>query len=248
MGITDRHMLYIEHIPLRGNQSGQDGYEIQAKIYPYSGQPLVSMSTGVYWRTDLGSWNFIQMEPQGDDLYHAMIPLQENGTVVSYYIHAEDASDRTENHPYIGAADAHVFTAYGDVQQNTPPEIPQQPSGQTSGKVGAIYLYSTVTTDVDGDSVFYLWDWDDGNFSDWIGPFSSDETATAQHSWSVKGTYSIRVKAKDVYGKETDWSEPLAVTMPRNTFSRVLFFERLERLFPNIFLLFFGIFNRINAV
>lgn len=248
MGITDRHMLYIEHIPLRGNQSSQNGYEIQAKIYSYSGQPLVSTSTGAYWRADLGSWNFIQMDPLGDDLYHAVIPVQENGTVVSYYIHAEDASERTENHPYIGAPDAHVFTAYSDVQPNTPPEIPQRPSGQTSGKVGAVYLYSTVTSDVDGDSVFYLWDWDDGNFSDWIGPFSSDETATAQHSWSVKGTYSIRVKAKDVYGEETDWSEPLAVTMPRNTFSRVLFFERLERLFPNIFLLFLEIFHRINTV
>ena len=103
MGITDRHMLYIEHIPLRGNQSSQNGYEIQAKIYPYSGQPLVSTSTGAYWRADMGSWNFIQMDPLGNDLYHAMIPVQENGTVVSYYIHAEDASERTENHPYIGA-------------------------------------------------------------------------------------------------------------------------------------------------
>jgi len=245
MGITDRHMLYIEHIPLQGNQSNQNGYDIQAKIYPYSGQPLISGSTGVYWRINSGNWNFLEMQPLGNDSYHAVIPAQENGTAVSYYIHAEDASGRAENHPYIGAPDAYVFTAYGDIQQNTPPETPQRPSGQTSGKVGSIYLYSTVTSDVDGDSVFYLWDWGDGNFSDWLGPFSSEETATAQHSWSVKGTYSIRVKAKDIYGDQTDWSEPLTVTMPRNIFSTVRLFQRLEHLFPNFFSFFYEIFQKL---
>jgi agmatine deiminase len=244
MGITDRYMLYVQHTPLFGNQSTESGYDIQAMIYPYSGQPLISASTGVYWRSDAGDWSFIPMEPMGENMYHAVIPQQENGTVVSYYIHAEDASDRVEHHPYIGAPDAHFFTAYGELPHNTPPETPQRPSGQASGKVDTIYDYSTVTTDVDGDQVFYFWDWDDGSYSDWLGPFSSGETVTAQHSWTTKGTYSIRVKAKDVSGNESGWSEPLAVTMPRNSFTKVPFFPMLERLFPTIFLFLSEVMNR----
>ncbi|MBE3121505.1 MAG: agmatine deiminase family protein [Thermoplasmata archaeon] len=247
MGITDRYMLYIEHTPLTGNQSSQDGYDIQAKIYPYSGENLIAASTGVYWRIDNQSWNFIQMQPVGDDYYHAVIPAQENGTTVSYYIHAEDASGRAENHPYIGAPDAHSFTAYGGGETNTPPETPQRPSGQVSGKIGTTYLYSTQTTDADGDQVYYLWDWDDGNFSEWLGPFASGATATAQHSWTTKGTYSIRVKAKDVQGDESNWSDPLVVTMPRNQIVMFYFFEKMERWFPHIFLFFNEIFSRFEV-
>ncbi|MCJ7696958.1 MAG: agmatine deiminase family protein, partial [Thermoplasmata archaeon] len=247
MGITDRYMLYIEHTPLTGNQSSQDGYDIQAKIYPYSGENLIAASTGVYWRIDNQSWNFIQMQPVGDDYYHAVIPAQENGTTVSYYIHAEDASGRAENHPYIGAPDAYSFTAYGGGETNTPPETPQRPSGQVSGKIGTTYLYSTQTTDADGDQVYYLWDWGDGNFSEWLGPFASGATATAQHSWTTKGTYSIRVKAKDVQGDESNWSDPLVVTMPRNQIVMFYFFEKLERWFPHIFLFFNEIFSRFGV-
>jgi agmatine deiminase len=239
MGVTDRYMLYLEHTPLTGNQSNETGYEIKVKIYPYSGESLITGSTGVYWRIGNGSWSFLQMTSLGDDYYHAIIPPQINGTLVSYYIHAEDASGRVENHPYIGAADAYMFIARGDLQPNSPPEQPQRPSGQTSGKTGATYLYTTLTTDVDEDQVFYMWDWGDGNSSDWLGPFASGQTAKAQHSWTTKGTYSIRVKAKDTKGAESDWSDPLAVTMPLDYTSMMPFLERLEQRFPLLFLLLY---------
>jgi agmatine deiminase len=244
MGITDRYMLYLEHTPLSGNQTSETGYDIQAKIDPYSEQTLITASTGVYWRVNNGSWTFLQMQSLGNDYYHAVIPAQVNGTIVSYYIHAEDASGRKENHPYIGAQDAYYFTAQGDIQQNTPPEQPQRPSGKTSGNAGSTYLYSTVTTDVEEDQVFYMWDWGDGNFSDWLGPFASGLTSNAQHSWTIKGTYSIRVKAKDAYGAESNWSEPLAVTMPRTYENLVVFFERLEQRFPIIYLFLHEFYNR----
>jgi hypothetical protein len=241
-------MLYIEHIPLTGIHTNQTGYDIEAKIIPYSGQSLIDASTGVYWKVENESWNFIQMQPSGDDYYHAMIPSQLNGTRVSYYIHAEDASGRVENHPYIGEADAYSFIAYGGVEQpNTPPEQPQRPSGEVSGKIKTTYTYSTQTTDADGDQVYYLWDWGDGNFSEWLGPFTSGATATAEKSWTKKGTYSIRVKAKDVYGNESNWSDPLAVTMPRNQIFMFNFFEKLERWFPHIFIFFNEIFGRFGV-
>ena len=235
MGIADRYMLYIEHIPLTGDQQSQTGYEIEARIYPYSGQSLIAASTGVYWKVENQSWNFIQMQLLGDDYYHAIIPQQDNGTKVSYYIHAEDASGRQENHPYIGEADAYSFTAYEAIETNTPPEQPQKPSGNASGKVGTTYTYSTQTTDVDGDKVYYMWDWDDGTFSDWFGPFTSGAAMTVNKSWEKKGTYSIRVKAKDIYGKESNWSDPLSITMPYSYRPILPFFQLLFQRLPNAF-------------
>jgi agmatine deiminase len=246
MGITDRYMLYIEHTPLSGFQENPDGYEIEAKILPYSGQALISSSTGVYWKADDHAWNFIPMQPSGDEYYHATIPPQANGTIVSYYIHAEDESGRAENHPYIGEPDAYFFTAYGELETNTPPDQPQKPSGEVSGDVGTIYAYSTQTTDADGDQVYYMWDWGDGSFSSWLGPNASGDSVTAEKTWTTKGTYLIRVKAKDVYGNESAWSEPLSVTMPCGTSLTTSILERLEQRFPFVFFFVQQLFRRFS--
>jgi hypothetical protein len=105
---------------------------------------------------------------------------------------------------------------FGDPAQRVktmtrPPETPEHPSGPTEGIVGMEYEFTTYTTDPDGDQVYYLWNWDDGNISDWIGPFNSSESARLNHSWLDDGTYNITVKAKDTYGMESDWSNPLTV-------------------------------------
>jgi len=100
---------------------------------------------------------------------------------------------------------------------NNPPSKPEKPSGPTKGKAGVEYTYSTSTIDPDGGFVMYGWDWDgDKNVDDWVGLFESGKTASASHTWSKKGTYSIYVKAIDIYGNESEWSDPLSVTMPVN--------------------------------
>jgi hypothetical protein len=99
---------------------------------------------------------------------------------------------------------------------NNPPEKPATPTGSVSGKPGTEYLYTTTTTDPDGDQVLYIWNWGDGTTSGWLGPFNSGATATATHSWTAQGTYQIKVKAKDTFGAESDWSDPLPVSMPLN--------------------------------
>lgn len=97
---------------------------------------------------------------------------------------------------------------------NNPPEKPARPSGPNSGKPGVQYMYTTSTTDIDGDQVYYMWDWGDGNLSNWTGPFNSGATVSTTYAWSQKGNYNIKVKAKDIYGAESNWSDPLAVSMP----------------------------------
>ncbi|MFO7677627.1 MAG: C25 family cysteine peptidase [Thermoplasmatota archaeon] len=101
-------------------------------------------------------------------------------------------------------------------ENNNPPNTPQRPSGPSSGKINVEYTYSTKTIDPEGDNVYYQWNWGDGTTSDWYGPYSSGAQVTAKHRWTVQGSYSIRVKAKDIYDAESAWSEPLAVVMPLN--------------------------------
>jgi hypothetical protein len=38
----------------------------------------------------------------------------------------------------------------------------------------------------------------------------------ATHNWTERGDYEVRVKAMDQYGAESDWSNPLVVSMPKN--------------------------------
>ena len=63
---------------------------------------------------------------------------------------------------------------------------------------------------------------------EWTSLYNSGETVETSHSWSEEGTYEIRVKAQDEYGAESDWSDPLPVSMPKtyeNLFQQ--FFEGL---------------------
>jgi hypothetical protein len=86
--------------------------------------------------------------------------------------------------------------------------------GPTTGKVNNEYTYASSTSDPEGDQVYYLWDWGDGNNSGWLGPYNSGATINMTHKWLDKGKYSIKVKAKDSTGSESVWSDPLPITMP----------------------------------
>ena len=111
------------------------------------------------------------------------------------------------------------------------PNRPEKPSGHISGTADVEYTYSTCTTDPNDDQSYYNWDFGDGNLSDWIGPYNSGEEISVLHSWN-EGSYIISVKARDVYGEESPWSEPLPISMPRNKQSnRLLLFQLLQR-FP----------------
>jgi hypothetical protein len=97
------------------------------------------------------------------------------------------------------------------------PEKPETPDGPTSGTINEEYTYTTATSDPDAeDDLYYLFDWGDGEFSEWVGPYDSGDTAEASHMWTEQGNYEIKVKAKDEHGVQSEWSDPLLVSMPRN--------------------------------
>ena len=121
------------------------------------------------------------------------------------------------------------FTTVGE-DMNQPPNKPATPSGKTNGKAGTTYTYSTSTTDPNDDPIEYQFDWGDGSVSTW----SSSESAS--HSWS-EGTYLVKVKARDSYSLESEWSDPLSISMPKNKIINLFswfhwFLEQYPRLFP----------------
>jgi hypothetical protein len=102
------------------------------------------------------------------------------------------------------------------VEISNPPEKPQRPTGPSSGKINQEFTFSSSSVDPDGDDIYYKFDWDDGTNSDWLGPYESGDVVSASHIWNLRGTYSIRVKAKDEHGTQSVWSEPLLTSMPRS--------------------------------
>jgi hypothetical protein len=67
--------------------------------------------------------------------------------------------------------------------------------------------------DIECDDIFYLVDWGDGTLSTWDGPFNSSQQVQMGHWWETSGSYEVRVKAKDEYGAESNWSEPYGVVI-----------------------------------
>jgi len=104
---------------------------------------------------------------------------------------------------------------------NNPPHIPPTLSGPSSGHEDNTYSFSTATTDPEGDSIAYQFDWGDGNLSYWSSYAPSGNVISMSHSWSSEGIYKIKVKAKDKNNEESDWSEEDSITIIRTrwTFS-----------------------------
>ena len=120
-----------------------------------------------------------------------------------------------------------------------PPNKPMTPVGLTNGKTGDEYTYSTSTTDPNNYDLYYLFDWGDGTFSSWLGPYPSGETCEAQFTWDKSGSYMIKVKAKNSNGVQSQWSDPLPITMPYSYNKLTLsFLELLSDRFPYVFSIF----------
>lgn len=110
---------------------------------------------------------------------------------------------------------------------NQPPTTPSPPTGDSSGKTGVSYQYSIKTVDPENHDVYYLIDWGDSSTIEWFGPYSSNEEISISHTWEEKGTYDLRVKARDVNGAESEWSDPLEITMPKSKTLLSSFFQKM---------------------
>jgi outer membrane protein assembly factor BamB len=195
-------------------------YEVEDEAM--SASPVIDKYGIIYiggWRGNNGvGGNLYALNPDGTlrwefhtgDSIHSSAAIGEDGTI------------------YVGSWDDYLY-AIEPVIDNNAPEKPII-TGPKKGEINTNYTYTTVTTDADGDNVSYYFDWGDGTNSDWTSYVPSGTSESLAHSWQKSGFYIIKVKAKDDYGKESDWGN-LIVRMPKDkavNFNSI-FIKLLER-------------------
>lgn len=88
---------------------------------------------------------------------------------------------------------------------NWPPIGNPTLNGPTSMGADVEYEFNFNSIDPEGDLSYYNFSWGDGSESIWLGPFESSSIVTANHTWNKKGSYIVKVKAKNDNGLESDW-------------------------------------------
>jgi hypothetical protein len=91
------------------------------------------------------------------------------------------------------------------------PPNPPTITGPTTGRPRIEYSYNVSAQDSDGPCNFLV-DWGDGTNTSWL---DLAQSVTVKHTWSIKGAYSVKAKAKDIFGMESDWGY-LPVSIPTN--------------------------------
>ena len=114
--------------------------------------------------------------------------------------------------------------------------VPSKPiiNGPKNGVTDTPYDYTASTVYDINPPLYYKFDWGDGTTTDWLGRYNSGEQCTASHSWKENKIYNVRVKAKDVDGWESEWSDPLSVNIPKNKhFTNSILIHILQQIFKN---------------
>jgi hypothetical protein len=89
-------------------------------------------------------------------------------------------------------------------------------NGPIRGLIHQSYIFSINANDPNGDSIYYMWEWGDGNVSKWVGPYESGGKIQALYAWHQPGIFDVKVKTKNRSGSESNWSEPhrIEISLP----------------------------------
>ncbi len=124
------------------------------------------------------------------------------------------------------------------IADNSPPNPPLI-EGPTTGNIGKSYSYNITLTDPDvDDQMFYLEvDFGDGIVHEDCGcgkAWQNGEIITVSHSWKKAGNYSVTARVQDGMGEWSEWSDPLAVSMPKNKVTNlfILLSDACPKSFP----------------
>jgi hypothetical protein len=125
-----------------------------------------------------------------------------------------------------GGLTKYYFEAYnvnGDpsvkIWSSNPSQSPAKPTipfGPDEWIINVETTFSSTTTDPEGNSIYYLFDWGDGNNSGWVGPYNSGQTGEASYAWTEFGNYEVTVVAKDEFNAISEWSDPAIISIVEN--------------------------------
>jgi len=178
--------------------------DVGEQYYEYIGLKVIS--SGYSW----GSDHYYFWEAGYNGIYYAEYNFND------YYHSPEDTIEHM-NIPYTVKCSKLIIATLAELSHlNSEPLKPNTPEGITEGKVGVEYSFTSVTEDPQEDQLYYLFNWGDSTDSGWLGPYPSGETVLASHIWDSRGNFDIKVKAKDDNDLESEWSDLLPISMPKN--------------------------------
>jgi hypothetical protein len=103
--------------------------------------------------------------------------------------------------------DTTIYQIYS--YEEIPNSNPNAPTinGPTSGKPGQTLTFTFNAVDPDGDDVSYYIEWGDETSDGWTSYTPSGQDIFISHTWTEKNPLNaIGVKAKDIYGHESNWT------------------------------------------
>ncbi|MBM3320344.1 MAG: agmatine deiminase family protein [Candidatus Eisenbacteria bacterium] len=124
MGVADRGMLRVSHVPIEGVQTGPVSVTAFVDDRSETGISLVDLS----YRFAGESWETVPMSAAGGDLYEGEIPSPPESTTVDYFIHAEDNSGREEGMPRTEPAAWYTFPIRAGIDTEVLAGAPDAPA------------------------------------------------------------------------------------------------------------------------
>jgi len=118
----------------------------------------------------------------------------KNGLIYLYYYHNFDHSIIFNLDEELKKGE-HLYLIQSLFNGNINPNKPTI-EGPSVGIQNEEYTYTSYSIDSNRDQIFYLFDWGDGSNSGWLGPYDSGEYCEVSHTWTNKGSFEIKVKAK----------------------------------------------------
>jgi agmatine deiminase len=164
IGIADRQMLFIDHMPISGEVPVQNFFTVNAEIVPYSNAAVYADSTWLIYKVNGSIYDTVPMIHTDSTHWIGLIPGQVEGSEIAYYISATDASGKHATNPYIGAPDPHVFqvavSPVADITMSTDSLIYLTFEQMMNGETATAYNYSQEDVTInylnsEGNTPFY---------------------------------------------------------------------------------------------
>lgn len=170
--------------------------------------PAIAAEGTIYVGADVGNGvagEIIAVNPDGTERWRKIISdeLVDSSPAI--------AADGTVYIGSTGIIFGNGLHAFGSIDSNMPPNPPTI-DGAVKGEAGTEYWYYFPTIDPDNNPVQIFTDWGDGT-NGWSYEGASGERIWMPHTWENDGTYTIKSKARDILGLESNWTA-LEVTMP----------------------------------
>ena len=209
---------------------------IPSNPIPENGTPNASVNTNLSWGggdPNLGDkvWYEIYLEenePTEPKYLTTIGSFPASKTDINYDLE-EDLELFVNYNWKIVARDSKNLTAEGPVWDfETGPYRPiVSITGPTKVINNEITEYLFTLTNGYKNNVWFYVDWGDGDYTGWIGPYSTPNEIILNHSWSKRGFYIITVRIKDLFSNGEGDELSIQVPLARTFYYKILHFLQI---------------------